>query len=245
MARESSSTTDVAAQGQDAAGAGQGGSGLVSAVSGSTAQVQGQTAQVAVSWTDDTTFSKQVSADASDVTVGSCVVVSSDQTADAESSDTLASATVRVAEAVDGTCAPVGGGAGAQGNRPGDGQQGDAADRPTDRPTDAAGGGRGGGGGLATGEVTAVSDTGFTVASQRQGADDEETTVTVTTSADTAYTMTASATATDVKVGVCVTSRGESDDTGALTATNIAVSDPIDGECAVGGGRAGRAADQS
>ena len=93
--------------------------------------------------------------------------------------------------------------------------------------------------------MTAISDAGFTVASQRQGADDAATTVTVTTSADTTYTTTASATATDVKVGVCVTSRGETDDTGALTATSIAVSDPVDGECAVGGGRAGRAADQS
>ena len=49
---------------------------------------------------------QQVSADASAVTVGSCVVVSSDQTADAESTDTVAAATVRVTEAVDGSCAP-------------------------------------------------------------------------------------------------------------------------------------------
>ncbi|AXT83825.1 hypothetical protein C6I20_00515 [Aeromicrobium sp. A1-2] len=245
----SAAADDQQAAGQGAArGAGQGGSGLVNAVSGSTAQVQGRTSQVAVSWTDSTTFTQQVSAEAADVTVGSCVVVSASESTDAASTDTIAAATVRVTEAVDGSCTVAGG----TGGRAGGGQQGaqgeDSADRPTDRPTDRPNGAAGGraGGGLASGEVTAVSDTGFTVASRQPGSDGAATPVTVTTSSDTKYTATAAAKASDVKVGMCVTSLGETDDTGALTATSIAVADAVDGECAVaGGGRPGQTADQS
>ena len=69
-------------------------------------------------------------------------------------------------------------------------------------------------------------------------------TVTVTTSGDTAYTTTADASASDLKVGVCVTSRGEADDTGAITATTVAVSAAVDGECSTGFG-GGRPAAQS
>ena len=55
-----------------------GASGEVAAVSGTTAQVQSQASgQVAVSWTGDTTFTQQVDATLADVTVGSCVVVTS------------------------------------------------------------------------------------------------------------------------------------------------------------------------
>lgn len=246
-ATDSTSQAAGQAQGSQAqaqGGRGPGGSGEVTEVSGSTAQVKGQESQVAVSWTDSTTFTQQVSAAAADVTVGSCVMVTSADSSDS-STDTVAAATVRITEAVDGECSAMGGG-GPQGGGPGGGEA-PSGERPTDRPSDAPDGGDGQGrpgggqrGGFAVGEVTAVTDAGFTVSSQQPGAAaDEATTVTVTTSADTTYTTTAEASADDVTVGACVTSRGEADDTGAITATTISVSQPVDGACAsgFGGGR--------
>ncbi len=237
---------DAAASGNQSQSQGQapgggrapGGSGEVTEVSGSTAQVKGQDAQVAVSWTDSTTFTQQVSASAADVAVGSCVMVTSSADG-AESTDTVAATTVQITEKTDGSCSVMGGRGGAGGGRP--------TDMPTDMPTDGAGGRGGPGGGFAVGEVTAVSDTGFTVSSQMPGADGSTaspTTVTVTTSGDTTYTTTADASAKDVTVGVCVTSRGEADDTGAITAENIAITQPVDGACAMGFG-GGRPADAS
>ncbi|MFI5429031.1 hypothetical protein [Aeromicrobium sp. UC242_57] len=220
-------------------------------MSGSTAQVQGQSSQVAVTWTDGTTFTRQVDGEAKDVKVGSCVMVSS---ADQTSTDTskVTAATVRVTEAVDGSCTSgMGGGPGGGGQPPSGGEAPSGerpTDLPTDMPTDAPGGaegGRGQRGGFAVGEVTAVSDTGFTVSSELPGGtEDAATAITVVTSSATTYTTTESAAASDVKVGVCVTSRGEADDTGAITATTIAVSAAVDGECATGfgGGRPGAGA---
>src|SRR6478752_1999428 len=203
-----SDSTDTASDSTQAAGGqagqvpgGQGGirpgaSGKVAAVSGSTAQVQSQaTGQVAVSWTEDTTFTQQVDATLADVTVGSCVMVTS--------ADDDTAATVRVmAASDDGGC-----GFGGGGQRPEGAPSGMPTDRPSDRPSDRPdGGGRGFG---TVGEVTAVSGTGFTVSATQPGADDA---------------------------------------TGAVAATTISVSQPVDGECTggfgmggMGGGRPGGA----
>lgn len=230
------STTDQQSD-QSSAGRGPTGSGEVVDVSDSTAQVKGQESQVAVSWTDSTTFTRQVSGSADDVKVGSCVMVTA---ADASSSstDTVAAGSVRITEATDGSCSMGGGGA------PGAPQGGDAPQggtRPEGTPPDGERPGKGTAprGGFAVGEVTAVTDAGFTVTSQRPGADDEST-VEVTISDDTTYTKTAEAAATDIKVGVCVTSRGKADDTGAITAETIAIAAKVDGECSMGGFRGGR-----
>lgn len=81
-----------------------------------------------------------------------------------------------------------------------------------------------------SGEVTAVSDTGFTVVSTSR--DSEETTsVSVTVGSDTTYTTTRTATKSALVIGKCVTATGEADDTGAVTAERLSVSDPVDGEC--------------
>lgn len=235
----SDSSSDAGAPANDqprqAAGArGPGGSGKVTDVSGSTAQVQGNGAQVAVSWTDSTTFSTQVGTDVSAVTVGSCVLVTSDQSGDSSSNTKVAAASVMVTKKTDGSC--LAGGPG--GGRPTDLPTDMPTDMPTDLPSGTPPGGRGGG--FAVGEVTAVSGSGFTVASMRPGADDDSTSdVTVTTSSTTKYTTTKSGSATDVKVGTCLTSRGEADDTGAITATTIALSQPVDGECGGFGGFGG------
>ena len=53
--------------------------GKVAAKTGKTAQVQSQmSGQVAVSWTNDTTFTQEVDATLADVAVGSCVVVTTE-----------------------------------------------------------------------------------------------------------------------------------------------------------------------
>ncbi|MET8519684.1 hypothetical protein [Nocardioides sp. NPDC004968] len=221
-------------QGQGMGGGMPGASGEIAAIDGSTLQVQSSDAQTAVTYTDETTISQQISAALADVTVGSCVMVT---TADgSESSETAMTAgTVRITEKTDGSCAGGFGG----GQRP----EGMPSDMPTNLPSDmpegmpsGGPGGLGGdmGGGMgASGEVTAVSDSGFTVAATSR--DSEETTsLSVTVGSETTYTTTGTATKSALVVGTCVTATGETDDTGAVTAERISVSDPVDGECATG-----------
>jgi hypothetical protein len=211
-----------------------GGSGEVTDVSGSTAQVQSQTAQVAVTWTGSTTFTQQVSVKASAVTVGSCAVVTSSASTGTTSTSPVQAATVRITPATNGSCtiARAGGG-----GRP----QGQGGTPPTGRPSGAPGGagGRGGFGGGTFGKVTAVTSTGFTVESQGRptssGTTGKTTSITVDTSASTKYTSTEKASSTAVKVGRCVTSQGKADSTGAIAATSIAVTDPVNGQCGFGG----------
>lgn len=169
--------------------------GEIADVKGRIAQVQnGMTGQVAVSWTDDTTFTEEVDASFDDVSVGTCVAVT-DQT-------------VRITEECDQPA-----------DLPSDMPTELPSDMPTDLPERV----------MATvGEVTAVSATGFTV----QGLGDEEVDVDVTD--DTTFTTTADATADAVEVGRCLSAQGETDDTGAVTAATISVSDPVDGACSGG-----------
>jgi len=244
----SSSATDSAAQsgdqsGQQGAAPGQdagmmpGASGEVAAVSGKTAQVQNdQTGQVAVTWTGDTTFTQEVDAALDAVEVGSCVVVTTAGTdsSSAEATEVTA-ASVRITPASDDGCGFGGGrGAGMPSDLP--------SDMPSDMPTDRAGGMPGGFG--TVGEVTAVSATGFTVAATTgPPADDtsaaETSEVTVTVTGDTTYTATATATAAAVEVGRCLVAQGDADDTGAVTAASISLSDPVDGSCTSGFGMRG------
>jgi hypothetical protein len=108
------------------------------------------------------------------------------------------------------------------------------------RPSGAPGAGRGFGGG-AFGKVTALSGTGFTVASsggQQPGASPSSSTspIVVTTTSTTAFTKQQAATAAALKVGVCVTARGAQDTSGTVTATSIAVRPAVNGTCSNGFG---------
>ncbi|MEP9365649.1 hypothetical protein ABLE68_21955 [Nocardioides sp. CN2-186] len=231
------STAAAAQPSQGAAGPGAvpGASGKVAAVSGETAQVQGQSGQVAVSWTGATTFDQEVDGTLDDVQVGSCVRVTTADDSSADSTD-VAAATVRIVPSTDGGCG--------MGGPPGGGDlpSGAPSDVPTDLPTDLPSDMARPGGFGTVGEVTAVSGSGFTVAAaqvtpgQDQSASPTTTDVSVTVSGDTSYVTSAKATASAVKVGVCVNAQGESDNTGALTASSISISKPVGGECTSGFG---------
>ena len=210
-----------------------GASGKVAAVDGSTAQVQGVDGQVAVSWRASTTFTKEVSAALSDVKVGSCVLVAPSGEPKASSGPTTAvtATSVRITAKTNGSCAAGLRGPGGSGG-PG-GQAGGGPQLNGTPPSGAPGGSQrpqvrtfGG----AVGEVTAVSASGFTVDSVLPGSD-EKTPVTVSVAAATKYSRTVAGAAADVKVGACVAANGTTDDTGAVTAATIAVTQPVDGQC--------------
>ncbi|SEF17273.1 DUF5666 domain-containing protein [Jiangella alba] len=91
------------------------------------------------------------------------------------------------------------------------------------------------------GAVTEVSGDTFTVEVLRPGRDSptaepEPSVVTVTTSAATTWTTEAPAGPEALAVSACVVAAGEADSTGAITATTIAVSPAVDGECQRPGG---------
>lgn len=242
------------------AGAFPGASGLVAAVDGAVLQVQGASGQVAVTYTDETQISETVAGSATDLEVGACVLVRSDSDAEGQASNVDATSVSVSSPADDGTCdggGPAGGGGfgrGDDGGPPTDLPSGMPEDLPSDFPTEMDGGPGAFGGGTA-GMVTAVDGESFivevTTPSRAPGndsngneSDDEETTpatVTVTVSSSTTWSVEVDAGADALVVGTCVTAVGETDNTGAVTATSIAVQPAEDGECAVLGGGGGGA----
>lgn len=219
-------------------------SGLIADVTGSTAQVQGATSQTAVSWTDSTTFTAQVPATAADLTVGACVVARAAQPAAATANGATSSAsptsvaaeTIQITPATNGSCAPArGAGPGAQG-------AGGTSASPGPQPS-RSGGGSGAGnrrGGMgAFGQIASVGDGTLTVTmvanpnasgqTSPQGA-----TQTVTWTSATTITKQAAATAAGVVVGQCMSATGAHDSTGAVTATSIRLSAPVNGSCNTG-----------
>lgn len=238
-------------------GPGQGGGqfngtfGIIAAVSGETLQVRGSDAQTSVTYTDDTTFTQQVTGSADDLTKGLCV---SGRGATGDD-DTITAESLTITEATDDGCASGFGGGGGQ--RP-DGDQGtppsdmpsmDPSAMPSDLPTDmpsgapsmdpsampsgAPGDGGGQGGSFISGEIASIDGDTVTV----KGSDDETTTFKI--GDDTTITTTKDAASKDAVEGVCALAQGDTDDTGAVTATSIALSEATDGECTMGGGMGG------
>jgi hypothetical protein len=200
-------------------------SGTIAAVSSSDIEVQGANGQVTVNYSGSTTFDDRVSATLADVTQGSCVVVAGTGTP-------VAATSVQISTAGANGCTAGFGGAGG-GDRP-QGGQGGASRAP--RPS---GANRPGAGARGTfGKVTAVTGTGFTVEedNRQTGA---TTDVQVTVSPSTTYEKTQSADATALKVGECAVATGQSDDTGAVTATTISLSQAGPNGCTSGGRRGG------
>ncbi|KAB2811570.1 hypothetical protein F9L07_06795 [Pimelobacter simplex] len=202
----------AAAAGPAAGSGAPGTSGQIAAVDGKVLQVRSQrTGQVAVTVTDRTTVTDQVAGTYADVTVGSCVVVRTG------TGDGAAAMSVAVQAAGDDGCSGPGGG-----QRPTDLPSDLPSDLPTDRPTDRPSGMPGFG---VRGEVTSVADGSFVVS----GGPDGDRTVTVADT--TTYTHAAAATAAALTKGRCVQVSGDPDDTGAVTATAIQVSDAVDDQC--------------
>ncbi|MFD4323706.1 DUF5666 domain-containing protein [Nocardioides sp. NPDC058538] len=224
-----------------------GASGKIAAADGSTIQVQGSDSQTAVTYTDKTAITQQVAGSLSDVKAGVCVMVTP---ADgSESSDTAVTAgSIRVTEKTDGSCQGGFGGGRPSGMPEGGMPSGmPEGEMPSGAPQGGMpSGGPGGGGGFGTsGEVTAVSGDTITVAATgfdpqaEEGAEPETATVTVTTTGETTVTTTTTADASALAIGRCVTASGTADDTGAVSAERIEVSDAVDGECSTGFGRGG------
>jgi hypothetical protein len=198
--------------------------GEIAAADGDVIQVQNQmTGQVAVTVTDATTITAQAAAALVDVTTGACVVV---RGADA-GGDAVTATSVAVSPAgEDGCTGGFGGGprGGSDGPGGGNGQRptGMPSGMPTDMPTARSSGMPGGFG--TAGQVTSVSDTGFVI-------DGPDGSVTVTVAVDTSYTKQVASRASALTVGRCVRVQGDADDTGAVTATSVQVSDKVDDQC--------------
>lgn len=236
-------------------------SGEVAAVNGTTAQVQDSESQTAVSWSDDTTITVAVDGTLADVIVGSCIVaivgVLPGEEAEGSAESSTATSAV-VSQPVDGECTAGFGGAFPGGGFPGEGEPpgGSPTDLPSDmpgRPEDApsdmpsgAPGGEGGPpggvgvfGGVTTGSVTAVDRSAITVSTSSPEGESAAESVTVDNA--TTYTVQRAGANADVVVGQCVSALGETDDSGALTATSLSLSTPGDEGCTSGfpGGRGG------
>lgn len=228
-----------------------GASGEIAQVSGSTAQVQSSSAQTAVTWNSSTTFTNEVTVTKAAIRVGDCVQAARARSttgapASSSSSTTLDAATVRIIS-TSGDCTIAGPGRGGFGGvRP--------SGAPTNVPNGGGQGGRVGGFGnfAAIGTVSSVSMGGFVVKPIAFGASTSSSPVSVTTSAATVYTETQKATASAVKVGLCMSANGATDSTGAVTARRVTLSQPTDGTCTsgfggrfAGGGNPGQGAPQN
>jgi hypothetical protein len=177
----------------------------------------------------------------------------------------VAAASVTISDPVNGTCVggiggfggagAFGGGRGNGGGFRGQGSNGAApGTAPTGQPPSGAPNGfRGGMGRGVDGKITKIDGDTVTVQMQQRQfnpnnaagsttAAPTTTTVTrtVTVSSATTYTKNVSASASDLKVGKCVTAFGTADTSGAITATSIALRPADNGSCTsamFGGGR--------
>ena len=241
----------AAAGGTTGGGTGRGpaASGEIAAVSGTTMQVQSQqSGQVAVSWTSTTTFSQQVTLAASSIKAGDCVTAVG-ASGTSTSATTFSAASLSVTTATNGSCTGGFGGGGGGGSAPSGFPSGS---RPSGFPSGARPSGFPSGGtarsvAIASGSVVSVSGSSVVVAARDftagSGSGSSTTNKTVALAATTKITGEQTATASAVKVGRCATAVGSSDSSGAVTATTIRVTDPVNGSCTSGfGGFGGRVA---
>jgi hypothetical protein len=224
--------------------------GTAAAISGSSLEVQNPTSgQVTVTFTASTPITDTVSVTAKDVTVGSCVTVVGKPSTTGSAGSPVTATTVTISAPVKGNCAGAGGfGGGGFGGFGGGGTGGaGASPRPSfsarPRPTGSQGAFGNGAFGGANGKVTSVSATGFVVQAMRRTAGSgtaTETDITVITSSASKYLKTVTASASALKVGLCITAVGTANSIGAVAARSIRVSQPGPSGCVTGfGGRGG------
>jgi hypothetical protein len=229
--------------------------GVIAAATPGSLEVQDpNTGQTTVTYTSTTAFTQQKAVTLAAVTSGECVVATdaaatrptSTPSASATAAPTatpssapgsplaITATTVTISPPVAGSCTS-GLGTGAT---------------PTRRPPSgtATGGPQGsrtpgtrlpGFGGFVTGQVTAVAGTTIEVkARDRQSA--QQVTDTVTVTAATSYLETMPATAAAATVGMCAQATGPADSSGAVAATRVQISSPVNGSCTAGfAGRGG------
>lgn len=228
------------ASGRANGGAAPGAFGVIAELSTNSMEVQNPSnGQTTVSWSGTTAFTQTKKVDRSAITVGSCVSAVSAQSATASSGSTpnsrptgpvsFTAATVDVVPARGGSC-------GFGGANPPSGAAfptGSPRTRPSTFPSGARSGGFAGSE-RATGTVASLSGSTLTVKAERSGS-----TVTDTITLDPATVVTANvaAASSDLKQGECVSAFGKADDTGAVAATRIAISQPDpSGQCTSGFG---------
>lgn len=220
--------------------------GAVTSIHGSSVQVdnQNQNSESTVVVTGTTNLEKREPGAASDIAVGDCVRVIGTGSA----AKGIKASTVAVSPAAENGCGPgarggtFGGGAG-QG-RP---NFGNGAAPPGGFRNRNGNGNRTGGrpraAGIASGPVVSVSGDHMIVKATmfsrptKKNAKPKTTTkkVSVTLGNSTSIMRTVPATITDLTVGSCVTAIGASD-AGAVTATNVTISAPVNGSCSFGFG---------
>ena len=215
-------------------------SGSIASISGTSMEVQNQqTGQETVEWTSSTTFSHTVSASLSTVAVGDCV-----SAIGTPSGSSVAANQVTISQPdSSGTCQAGGGGLGFGGGSASGGPP--SGFTPPNGGTFPGGGSQPSGGnfanfGSASGKVTAVSGSGFTVegvlrSAANRSSSPKTTSITVSTSSSTNYSQTASTDSSSLAVGLCVTAQGSADQQGNITATSISIRNPdSSGSCGFG-----------
>jgi hypothetical protein len=223
--------------------------GTAAAVSGSSLEVQNPTSgQVTVTFTASTPITDTVSVTSKDVTVGSCVTVVGKPSAAGAAAKSVTATSVTISAPVKGDCTGAGGfGGGGFGGFGRGGTGTGATPRPSfsarPRPTGSQGAFGNGTFGGADGKVTSVSAGGFVVQARTRAAGSgtaTETSVTVITTSASTYLKTITASASALKVGLCVTAVGTANSIGAVAARSIRISQPGPSGCVSGfGGRGG------
>ena len=223
--------------------------GTAAAVSGSSLEVQNPTSgQVTVTFTASTPITDTVSVTSKDVTVGSCVTVVGKPSAAGAAAKSVTATSVTISAPVKGNCTGAGaGGFGGGGFGGFGGGQGGSSPRPSfsprPRPTGSRGAFGNGAFGGADGKVTSVSASGFVVEARSRTAGSgtaTDTSITVITTSASKYLKTVTASASALKVGLCITAVGTANSIGAVAARSIRISQPGPSGCVSGfGGRGG------
>jgi hypothetical protein len=199
-------------------------SGTIAAITGTTMQVQNeQTGQVAVTWTSSTKFTHQVSATIAAVTVGDCVTAIAPSGTSVPATSFNATSLV-VRKPVNGSCTG--------GVEEGGGQQpsGSPSRLMPGGPTPSGAPSGKSSGIVVTGTVRSVSGTTLVIAARTPGSNTTAN-KTVTVGSRTKITADAETTERSLKLGKCVTAEGKTDSSGAVTATSVRISDPVNRQC--------------
>jgi hypothetical protein len=220
--------------------AGRGVSGTITSASTSTLQVQSAATGSAaiVTFTPAITITDAVPGTLADVKPGLCITArAASSTASAVATPAagtpLVAATVSLFEPTNGSCTGGTGGNGG-GTRTANPSFTPSA-RPSANPSRTPGAGFAQG---AVGTVTSVSGSTIVIATTgfaQGGQTPTPGTATVTTTAQTVVTKRETGTAASLKTGRCVVAIGATDAAGVTTATQLSVSDPVDGQCTMTG----------